>query len=83
MYYDLQVYDVPFLRIQQHTDFIEERECQDLMALLQERLHKDNYHTSATLGHFDMLPANIDERCLLLAVLFTTFYLIMVKTKNA
>ena len=43
MYYNLQVYDVPFLRLQQHTEFLEERECKDLLALLKERLHKDNY----------------------------------------
>ena len=72
MYYDLQVYDVPFLRIQQHTDFIEERECQDLMALLQERLHKDNY--CQKLWEQLNSSANIDERCLLLAVLFTALF---------
>ena len=72
MYYDLQVYDVPFLRIQQHTEFIEERECQDLVALLQERLHKDNY--CQKLWEQLISSANIDEQCLLMAVLFTALF---------
>lgn len=72
MYYNLQVYDVPLLRLQQHTEFIEERECQDLIALLQERLHKDNYCQKLR----DQLKSsvNTDEQCLLLAVLFTALF---------
>ena len=72
MYYDLQVYDVPFLRIQQHVDFIEERECQDLIALLQERLHKNNY--CSKLWEQIHSSKNLDETCLLMAVLFTALF---------
>ncbi|WP_455950738.1 hypothetical protein [Eubacterium sp.] len=72
MYYDLQVYDVPFLRIQQHTNFIKERECQDLIALLQERLHINNYCDKL----WDQIHSstNIDEKCLLMAVTFTALF---------
>lgn len=72
MYYDLQVYDVPFLRIQQHVDFIEERECQDLIALLQERLHINNY--CSKLWNQIHSSKNIDEKCLLMAVVFTALF---------
>lgn len=72
MYYDLQVYDVPLLRIQQHTDFIAERECQDLIALLQERLHKNNY--CEKLWQQVNSSINIDEQCLLMSVLFTALF---------
>lgn len=72
MYYNLQVYDVPFLRIQQHSEFINERECQDLLALLQERLHKDDY-CQALWNQFNS-STNEDEQCLLMAVLFTALF---------
>lgn len=72
MYYDLQVYDVPFLRIRQHMEFLEERECRDLLALLQERLHKDDY-CQKLQDLFDS-SINIDEKCLLMAVLFTALF---------
>lgn len=72
MYYNLQVYDVPLLRIQQHTNFIKERECQNMIALLQERLHKDNY--CQKLREQLNSSTNINEKCLLLAILFTALF---------
>ena len=72
MYYNLQVYDVPFLRLQQHTEFLEERECKDLLALLKERLHKDNY--CEKLWDLVNSSINLDEKCLLMAVLFTALF---------
>ena len=72
MYYNLQVYDVPFLRLQQHTEFLDERECKDLLALLKERLHKDNY--CEKLCELINSSINIDEKCLLMAVLFTALF---------
>lgn len=72
MYYNLQVYDVPFLRIQQHKEFLNERECKDLLALLKERLHKDDY--CEKLWELIDSSINIDEKCLLMAVLFTALF---------
>lgn len=72
MYYNLQVYDVPFLRLKQHIEFLEERECMDLLALLQERLHKDDY--CQKLRNLLHSSTNINERCLLLAILFTALF---------
>lgn len=72
MYYNLQVYDVPFLRMQQHPEFLEERECRDLLALLQERLHKGNY--CEKLWELFYSSTNTDEKCLLMAVLFTALF---------
>lgn len=72
MYYNLQVYDVPFLRLQQHTEFLKERECRDLLALLQERLHRDDY--CEKLWDLFYSSTNTDEKCLLMAVLFTALF---------
>lgn len=72
MYYDLQVYDVPRLRIQQHIAFINDRECQDLTALLEERLHMDDYCNK--LWQLVNTSSNINEQCLLMAVLFTALF---------
>ena len=72
MYYDLQVYDVPRLRIQQHMAFINDRECQDLTALLEERLHMDDYCNK--LWQLVNTSSNINEQCLLMAVLFTALF---------
>lgn len=72
MYYNLQVYDVPFLRMQQHPEFLEERECRDLLALMQERLHKDNY--CEKLWDLFFSSTNTDEKCLLMAILFTALF---------
>lgn len=72
MYYNLQVYDVPLIRIKQHTLFSADRECQILMALLRERLHEGNY--SETLWELTINSNNIDEKCLMLAVLFTALF---------
>lgn len=72
MYYNLQVYDVPFLRLQQHKEFSDERECKDLLALLQERLHKDDY--CQKLWDLVRNSINADEKCLLMAVLFTALF---------
>ena len=72
MYYDLQIYDVPFLRMQQHSEFLADRECRDLLALLQERLHKDNY--CEKLWDLYYSSTNKDEKCLLMAVLFTALF---------
>jgi hypothetical protein len=72
MYYDIQVYDVPYLRLQQHKVFSDEREYQDLFALLQERLHKDDY--CQKLWTLVYSSYNINEKCLLMAVLFTALF---------
>ncbi len=72
MYYDLQVYDVPLLRIQQHVDFSQERECQDLIALLQERLHINDYCNKLWKQIYS--STNVDEKCLLMAVVFTALF---------
>lgn len=72
MYYNLQVYDVPFLRMQQHSEFLEERECRVLLALLQERMHRDNY--CEKLWDLFYSSTIADEKCLLMAVLFTALF---------
>lgn len=72
MYYNLQVYDVPYYRMMQHHSILEGRECKVLMALLKERLHKDNY--SDDLFELVNSSDNIDEKCLLVAVLFTAWF---------
>lgn len=72
LYYNMQVYDVPYLRLQQHSDFLHERECQILLALLQERRHKEDY-CQKLWGLVDS-SSNINEKCLIMAVLFTALY---------
>lgn len=72
MYYNLQVYDVPLIRIKQHAQFSSDRDCQILVALLRERLHEGNY--SEALWKLTINSRNIDEKCLLLAVLFTALF---------
>lgn len=72
MYYNMQVYDVPYIRLQQHSTFLQERECQILCALLQERMHKDDY--CSKLWELIVTSSNIDEKCLIMAVLFTALY---------
>lgn len=72
MYYNLQVYDVPYLRMKQHPDLCQEHECQILFALLQERMHKDDYCKKL----WDLIneSRSLDETCLIIAVLFTALY---------
>ncbi|MDE7322643.1 MAG: hypothetical protein K2N73_07880 [Lachnospiraceae bacterium] len=72
MYYNLQVYDVPYLRMKQHPDLCNEHECQILLALLQERMHKGNYCDNL----WDLIRCNNnrDESCLIIAILFTALY---------
>lgn len=72
MYYDMQVYDVPLMRLHQHDKFLNERECMDLLALLNERLHKNDY--CKKLWDLVNSSTNIDEKCLLMAVLFTALF---------
>lgn len=72
MYYDLQVYDVPYLRIKQHSKFIKERESQILIALLRERLHEGDY--SKSLQNIIEKSTNKDEKCLLMAVFFQALF---------
>lgn len=72
MYYNLQVYDVPLIRIKQHTQFSSDNDCQILVALLRERLHEGDY--SKALWELTVNSKNIDEQCLLLAVLFTALF---------
>lgn len=69
IYYNLQVYDVPLYRIIQHSQYNNDRRIQILKALLHERLHEGDYCQELKL----LLESskNIDERCLLLAILFT------------
>lgn len=71
-YYNMQVYDVPYIRLQQHPALLQERECQILLALLQERMHKDDY--CQKLWNLVYNSCNIDEKCLIMAVLFTALY---------
>jgi len=72
LYYNLQVYDVPYLRIKQHPELCRERECQILLALLQERMHKDDY--CKKLWHLMTESTCLDESCLINAILFTALY---------
>lgn len=72
MYYNLQVYDVPYLRMKQHPDLCKEHECQILFALLQERMHKDDYCKKLWDLITDSKSQN--ETCLIIAVLFTALY---------
>lgn len=72
LYYNMQVYDVPYIRLQQHSNFLHERECQILLALLQERMHKEDY--CQKLWELVYSSSNIDEKCLVMAVLFTALY---------
>lgn len=72
MYYNLQVYDVPYLRMKQHPDLCQEHECQILLALLQERMHKDDY--CKKLENLMTESKSLDESCLIIAVLFTALY---------
>lgn len=72
MYYNLQVYDVPLIRIKQHSHFSSDRDCQILVVLLRERLHEGDY--SKTLWELTTNSRNVDEQCLLLAVLFTALF---------
>lgn len=72
LYYNMQVYDVPYIRLQQHSNFLHERECQILLALLQERMHKEGY--CQKLWELVYSSSNIDEKCLIMAVLFTALY---------
>ena len=72
MYYNLQVYDVPYLRMKQHPELCQEHECQILFALLQERMHKNDYCKKL----WDLIneSRSLDETCLIIAVLFTALY---------
>lgn len=72
MYYNMQIYDVPSMRLKQHPDFIQERECQILLALLQERMHEGDY--CQKLWELMYTSHSIDEKCLIMAVLFTALY---------
>ena len=72
MYYNLQVYDVPYLRMKQHPDLCREHDCQILFALLQERMHKDDY--CKKLWNLLTDSKSLDETCLIVAVLFTALY---------
>lgn len=72
LYYNMQVYDVPYLKLQQHPKFLCERECQILLALLQERMHKEDY--CQKLWELVYSSSNINEKCLIMAVLFTALY---------
>ncbi len=69
MYYNLQVYDVPLIRLKQHTIFSEDRNYKILLALLQERQHQENY--SQNLLNLIENSTNLDEKCLLIAIWFT------------
>ena len=72
MYYNLHIYDVPFIRMKQHQVFLEDRDCQILLALLRDRMHDGNY--SETLCSLAESSSNIDEKCLLVAILFQAFF---------
>lgn len=72
MYYNLQVYDVPYLRMKQHPELCQEHECQILFALLQERMHKNDY--CKKLWNLINESRSLDETCLIIAVLFTALY---------
>ena len=72
MYYNLQVYDVPYLRMKQHPELCRDRGCQILLALLQERMHKDEY--CEKLWDLITESKSQDEACLIMAVLFTALY---------
>lgn len=72
MYYNMQVYDAPYIRLQQHPEFMQAREYQILCALLQERMHKEDY--CQNLWELVYTSCNIDEKSLVMAVLFTALY---------
>lgn len=72
IYYNMHVYDVPLIRLTQHPNLIEDRECQIFLTLLKERLHEGNYCES--LNKLINNSKNYNEQCLLIAIYFTALF---------
>lgn len=70
-YYNLHIFDAPYLRLQQYSQYKNDRSYRILMALVKERLHIGDYPYEIEL----LIDSSQDEeeQCLLLSVLFVAY----------
>ena len=72
LYYNFHIYDVPALRLIQHPQYANDRAYKVLEALLNERKHEGDY--SGNLSNLIEETSNMDEKCLLMSILFQAFH---------
>lgn len=71
MYYEIQIYESPLRRLENHLQFKNCKAFKKLYALICERLHRNNY--VVMLEKLFESERNEDEKCLLLSVLFVGY----------
>lgn len=71
LYYNLHIFDAPYLRLQQYNQYKGDRQYDILIALVMERLHLDDYPQK--IEELVNLSVNKEEQCLLLSVLFVAY----------
>ena len=71
LYYNLHIFDAPYIKMQQYKKYQTNRAYKILFALITERLHIGRYATR--LENIVKETENIDQKCLLLSTLFVAY----------
>ena len=71
LYYNMHIFDAPYLRLKQYNNYKGDRTYDILSALVMERLHLENYPQK--IEELVKTSSNNEEECLLISVLFVAY----------